>query len=67
MGEKAVDKRMLMIAAAVIIIIIVGVAAYFLMQPKPTEVKEIKIGVILPLSGKLAETGADLKRGIEFA
>jgi branched-chain amino acid transport system substrate-binding protein len=30
-------------------------------------VKEVKIGVILPLSGKLAETGADLKKGIEFA
>jgi len=28
---------------------------------------EIKIGVILPLSGRLAETGADLKHGIEFA
>jgi len=33
---------------------------------KPT-VKEIKVGVILPLSGPLAQTGADMKRGIEFA
>lgn len=30
-------------------------------------VKELKIGVILPLSGKLAETGKDLQRGVEFA
>lgn len=30
-------------------------------------VAEVKIGVILPLSGRHAETGADLKRGIEFA
>jgi len=29
--------------------------------------KVIKIGVILPLTGRLAETGTDLKRGIEFA
>ena len=32
-----------------------------------TKVSEVKVGVILPLSGKLAETGADLKRGLEFA
>ncbi|MEM3446770.1 MAG: ABC transporter substrate-binding protein [Candidatus Korarchaeum sp.] len=30
-------------------------------------VSEVKVGVVLPLSGRLAETGADLKRGIEFA
>lgn len=39
--------------------------------PTPTATKpvvsEVKIGVILPLSGRLAETGADLKRGVEFA
>jgi len=67
MGEKAIDRRMLMIAAAIIVIIIVAAAAYLLTQPKPVEIKEIKIGVILPLSGTLAETGSDLKRGIEFA
>lgn len=67
MGEKIMGRRMLMTLIAVIIIIIAGIVAYYMMLPKPTEVKEIKIGVILPLSGKLAETGADLKRGIEFA
>lgn len=59
------------ISGIIILIIVVGVivgAYYYMTQPGPGGVvREIKIGVILPLSGKLAETGADLKRGIEFA
>lgn len=51
----------------VALIAIVAAAAYLAARPGAPEVTEIKIGVILPLSGKLAETGADLKRGIEFA
>lgn len=57
------------VTAIIVIIIIIAGAAY-VMWPKgkgPAAVKEIKIGVVLPLSGKLAETGADLKQGIEFA
>ena len=51
----------------VIIIIVIVVAAILLMQGGGPAVKEVKVGVLLPLSGKLAETGADLKRGYEFA
>ncbi len=56
--------------AVVVIAVAVGLAYYFYMAPPAaTTPKEhvIKIGVILPLSGRLAETGADLKHGIEFA
>jgi len=50
-----------------VIIIIIAGAAIALWPRGAAPVKEVKIGVVLPLSGKLAETGADLKRGIEFA
>jgi len=53
-------------AVVVIIVVIVGVVAYYY-TTLPTGVTEVKVGVLLPLSGSLAETGADLKRGIEFA
>ncbi len=65
--SRGVSRNIVLIVAAIIAIIIIGIAIYFVTMPKPVEVKEIKIGVVLPLSGKLAETGADLKRGIEFA
>ncbi len=68
MIRKGVSTVTAVTAIIVIIIIIAGVA--YVMWPKgkaPAAVKEIKIGVVLPLSGKLAETGADLKQGIEFA
>lgn len=55
--------------AIVVVVIVVGVAASVLLwsQRSGGNVTEIKIGVILPLSGRLAETGADLRDGIEFA
>ncbi len=52
---------------ALIIIVVAALGIWIATRAPPVEVKEVKIGVILPLSGKLAETGADLKRGIEFA
>ncbi|BAA81537.2 branched-chain amino acid ABC transporter, branched-chain amino acid-binding protein precursor [Aeropyrum pernix K1] len=53
--------------AAIVVLVIVIVAAVAFLRGGGGEVSEIKIGVILPLSGRLAETGADLRRGIEFA
>ncbi|RLG50981.1 MAG: branched-chain amino acid ABC transporter substrate-binding protein [Thermoproteota archaeon] len=53
--------------ALIVVIVVVAVVAWLALRPKGPAVKEVKIGVVLPLSGKLAETGADLKRGIEFA
>ncbi len=55
--------------AVIVIVVVVGLlaAAVLLRQRGGGEVTEIKVGVILPLSGKLAETGADLRDGIEFA
>ncbi len=67
MALSAVNRRVLLAVVAIIVLVIIGVAYYYLTLPKPVVIKEVKIGVILPLSGKLAETGADLKRGIEFA
>ncbi len=61
-------SRTIMAATAVIVIVVAAVGVWlFTRAPPGVEVKEVKIGVILPLSGKLAETGADLRRGIEFA
>ncbi len=60
-------SKTLLGAIVVVVIIIVAAAAFMLMKPGGGEEKVVKVGVILPLSGKLAETGADLKRGIEFA
>ena len=66
MIRKGLSKTTKIVSVIVIIIIIIGVAVIF--WPKGGgPVSEIKIGVVLPLSGKLAETGADLKQGIEFA
>ncbi len=65
-GRKGVSKPLLW-TIIVIIIVIVVIAAVLLMQGGGPAAKEVKVGVVLPLSGKLAETGADLKRGIEFA
>lgn len=55
--------------AIVIAVVVIGAAALAvaLGHRGGGEVTEIKIGVILPLSGRLAETGADLRDGIEFA
>ena len=56
----------MIIAAVIIVVIIVGAVTYYY-TTLPTVVTEVKIGVLLPLSGTQAQTGADLKRGIEFA
>ncbi|MEB3779349.1 MAG: ABC transporter substrate-binding protein [Desulfurococcales archaeon] len=60
------QSRSLALAAIIVTVVIVVAAALFLGGGQE-QVSEIKIGVILPLSGRLAETGADLKNGIEFA
>ncbi len=65
-GRRGISKSLLAALIVIIVIIIVG-AAVLLMQGGGPSVKEVKVGVVLPLSGKLAETGADLKRGLEFA
>ncbi|MET1128808.1 MAG: ABC transporter substrate-binding protein [Thermoproteota archaeon] len=58
----------LLALAAVAVVIIAGAAIYFGMRgPGAPEERAIRIGVILPLSGRLAETGADLRDGVEFA
>jgi len=64
--SKGISKVTALIVGVVIVAIIVGVSAYIL-WPRAPAIAEVKVGVVLPLSGKLAETGADLKRGIEFA
>ncbi|MGB9729339.1 MAG: ABC transporter substrate-binding protein [Thermoprotei archaeon] len=75
---KRAISRFAVVGIIVVIIIIAVAAAVLLTTPSTTTttttlstttpaVKEIKVGVILPLSGSLAETGADLKRGIDFA
>lgn len=60
-------SRTLLAALVIIIIIVVVAAAVLMMQGGGRAVKEVKVGVVLPLSGTLAEEGADLKRGLEFA
>lgn len=51
----------------VIILIVVGIS-YFNKNSKQSAVKEpIKIGVILPLTGKVAKYGEEMKRGVELA
>lgn len=68
MRLRGITKGAIIAIIIVIIVIIIGIAAYFLMAPPaPAAPKVVKVGVVLPLSGKLAETGADLRRGIEFA
>ena len=44
----------------------IGYGVSLAMAPKPG-VPTVKIGVVLPFTGPLAETAKDLKRGIEFA
>ncbi len=65
----AKQSTTLWIAVAIIVIVIIGGIAYYYSKGGKGGAKEhvIKVGVILPLSGRLAETGADLKHGIEFA
>jgi len=66
-------QRKIVIVAAIIVVAIVAIGAAFLLgvggvkKGVVGESKAIKVGVILPLTGRLAETGEDLKRGIEFA
>jgi branched-chain amino acid transport system substrate-binding protein len=57
----------LWIVVALVIVIIVGLTAFYYYSKDKAKEHVIKVGVILPLSGRLAETGADLKDGIEFA
>ena len=64
MIRKGISKLSLIIAIIIVVVIIIG--AVYMLLPKKEAVKEIKIGVLQPLSGKLAETGADNKRGFEF-
>lgn len=67
-------SRIVVILVIVILIVVASVIAYYYTAILPSAtttttptITEIKIGVILPLSGSLAETGADLKRGVDFA
>jgi len=76
LAREALTKLQAIAVVVIIVVAIIG-AAYYLTLPTPSptptgptptpKVTEVKIGVIQPLSGKLAETGADLKRGAEFA
>ncbi len=63
--RRGLSKSLL--AAIVVIVVIIVAVAVLMMQRGGGAVREVKVGVVLPLSGKLAETGADLKRGLEFA
>ncbi len=68
MKLRAQSKTVVTAVIAIVIIAVVAIAAYLAFTAPPQEeAKTIKVGVILPLSGRLAETGTDLKRGIEFA
>lgn len=58
-------KKKITIISLVLILILVSVVIYINQRQKEPEV--IKIGAILPLTGKLAEFGVDEKRGMDLA
>ncbi|HIP85640.1 MAG TPA: hypothetical protein EYH17_03225, partial [Pyrodictium sp.] len=66
-------QRKVVMAVAIIVVAIIAVGIAFFLgaggagERVAEQSKVIKVGVILPLTGRLAETGEDLKRGIEFA
>jgi len=64
-------KVLVAVAIMVVAVVAVGIALFLGVGGVEERVmgqpKVIKVGVILPLTGRLAETGEDLKRGIEFA
>ena len=50
-----------------IIVLLVGGLLFFCNRPKTTSIKEqLKVGVILPLTGEVASYGNDCKNGIIF-
>ncbi|HIC99277.1 MAG TPA: hypothetical protein EYP08_06515, partial [Pyrodictiaceae archaeon] len=63
-------QRKVVIAVAIMVVAVVAIGITFFSGIGGVEKKVmgqpkvIKVGVILPLTGRLAETGEDLKRGI---
>ncbi len=62
---QTLKKKTLAIVAIVIVLVLAG-AAYYLIQPAPGPTT-VKIGAVLPLSGTLAQPGADVKQALDFA
>jgi len=60
------SKTTKIVIGIIVVIIVIG-GIWYKMNKKSEEGEIIKIGVILPLSGKLAYAGEDAKRGIELA
>ena len=60
------NKTTKIIIGAVVIIIVIG-GIWYEVNKKPLEKEPIKIGAILPLTGKAAQYGEEIKRGIELA
>lgn len=60
-SRSAITKMQAVIVAVIIIAVIIGVAAYsyYIMQPTPTEVPTIKVGLLWPITGSLALIGRD--------
>lgn len=53
------------IGAIVLLIVIIG--GYFLLNKQPASTETIKIGAILPLSGKASSFGEDIKSALDIA
>jgi len=65
-----VEKKVLFAAIAIIVVIVAIVAGYFAyqaLQPTPVEIKEVRVGVLLPLTGPAAHEGWLARHAIELA
>jgi len=68
-SEKAIARMQAIIIAAIIVIASIAGGLYYYFSRSPVEEKlgQIKLGVILPLTGRVADAGQWLKSGYDMA
>jgi branched-chain amino acid transport system substrate-binding protein len=64
---KALTKIQSVLIVVVILVAVIAIAGYYVLMPKPTEKKTVKIGILFPLTGAMAPFGIDCKKGVETA
>jgi|YelNatPaOPRAMG01_1025707.scaffolds.fasta_scaffold26962_3 branched-chain amino acid transport system substrate-binding protein len=65
--ERALTKLQTVLLVVIIMVAAIAVAGYYILMPKPTEKKTVKIGILFPLTGAMAPFGIDCRKGVETA
>ncbi|MGB9614781.1 MAG: ABC transporter substrate-binding protein, partial [Fervidobacterium sp.] len=65
--ERALTKLQTILLVVIILVAAIALTGYYVLMPKPTEKKTVKIGILFPLTGAMAPFGIDCRKGVETA